>query len=236
MAFSRRILDFFFPRVCPICGGRLSLTEELLCLECLLSIPRTRCHENPTDNDVKNLFELQLPIERAVSFMRYMPGEASANMIKECKYSNGEVASHMVGKFMAKEYAATSNHLFDNIDVIVPVPLAPSRRRERGFNQAECIARGLSEITGIRVEAKSVKRLHFKKSQTYMSKDERTDNVKDAFQCVKPERLEGKHILLLDDTITTGATLISLANSILEKTKNVKFSVLTVGMAEEYMV
>lgn len=235
MTLSRRILDFFFPRICPICGGRLSLSEELLCLECRVSLPRTRCHENPTDNEMKNLFELQIAIERAVAFMRYMPNAVSANLIKECKYANGKAMSNMVGRFVAKEYAATSPHLFDDVDVIVPVPLVPSRKRERGFNQSEVIARGFSSITGIPVDAQSVKRQHFHKSQTYLSDAERMENVKDAFKCVKPDRLSGKHILLLDDTITTGATIISLANAIMDETKDVKFSVLTIGIAGEFM-
>lgn len=233
MSIKHRILDLLFPRICPLCGGILSLTEELLCLECLLSLPRTKYHECPYDNDVKNLFELQIPVERAVSFMRYMPGTDSSKLIKATKYRSGKSMAFMFGKMVAQEYVDAGSRFFDDIDVIVPVPLTPGRKNARGFNQSEAIAKGVSAVTGISVDAKSVRRLRFLKSQTALRKDERLENVDGVFRCVAPQSLAGKHILLLDDIVTTGATLLSLADSIRQKTENVTFSVLTMGITGE---
>ncbi len=236
MTLSRRISDFFFPRICPVCGGRLSLTEEILCLECLLNLPRTKCYENPADNDVKNLFELQIPIERAVSFMRYLQGADSGNMVKAMKYVGGKTLAFKIGILLAEELSTENPGFFEGIDAIVPVPLTRSRKNERGFNQAEMIARGVAEVTGICVDDKSVKRVHFIQSQTKLNYSHRVDNVKGAFECVMPERLKGKHLLIVDDIVTTGATILSLADCVLEKTKDVTFSVLTVGIRKEMIL
>lgn len=228
-----RLLDFLFPRICPICGGRLSLTEEHLCLECLMSLPRTTYSQSPDDNDVKNLFELQIPIVRAGAFMRYMPGKDSARLVGKLKYSTGKKLARFMGRMVAEEYSTARQDFFGGIDVIVPMPLSASRLRERGYNQAEEMAKGISDVTGIAVDTASTRRKHFKVSQTSLTRMEREENVKGAFECVLPERLNGKHILLLDDVITTGSTVLALADSILAKAKGVSFSVLSIGITGE---
>lgn len=233
MTIFHRISDFFFPRICPVCGGRLSLAEEQVCLECLLNLPRTNYINTPTDNEVKNLFELQIPIERAVAFMRYMPGKDSTRLILAIKYKRGKSLALMLGRMMAEEFSEANSDFFEGIDVILPTPLTAKRLRDRGYNQSEMIARGIAEVTGISVDAKSVKRLRFSESQTRLSREERRENVKDAFECVMPEDLDGKHILLIDDIVTTGSTILAVANSILKTTKDVTFSVLTVGVTGE---
>ncbi len=165
--------------------------------------------------------------------MRYMPGKDCARLVGMIKYSGGKTLARYMGRMLAEEYSAAKQNFFEGIDVIVPMPLSTNRLRERGYNQAEEIAKGISDITGIAVDSSSTKRKRFKVSQTSLTRMEREDNVKGAFDCVLPERLNGKHVLLLDDVITTGSTVLALAGSILEKTNGVSFSVLSIGITGE---
>lgn len=134
-----------------------------------------------------------------------------------------------MGRMAAKEFAA--NHFFDGIDAIVPVPLAKKRKRERGYNQSLEIARGVSQITRLPIINNAVKRLSFKGSQTQMSRWQRNDNVEGEFILKDSEAVKGKHILIIDDVVTTGATVISCANEI-GKAGGVKFSVLSLGLTK----
>ncbi|MCQ2254856.1 MAG: ComF family protein [Bacteroidaceae bacterium] len=193
-------------------------------------MPRTAYSRNTKRNEVKNLFELKIPIERAGSFMRYLPNERSASIIKNMKYSHNYGLARMMGRMMAEEFSQPNSDFFADIDVIIPAPLTKKRNTERGYNQAEELARGIVQVVDKQIDTTSVIRRIFKASQTTLSREERTKNVQDAFDCIHPEQLSGKHILLVDDVITTGATLLSLADSILEKTDNVRFSVLSLAI------
>ena len=228
-----RILDFFLPRICPICGGRLSLSEEQLCLSCLLKLPRTAYDTNTKRNEVKYFFELKIPIVRAASYMRYMPNSDSANVIKAIKYHKGKGLAKMMGRMMAEEFSVAKPNFFDGVDMIIPMPLTRKRYRKRGYNQAEELCKGIAEVTNLEINTTAVKRKYFKISQTQLARYERYANVTNAFECVSPKRLNGKHILLVDDVVTTGATLLSLADSIVDQTEGVNFSVLTLGVTGE---
>lgn len=228
-----RILDFFFPRVCPICGGILSLTEDVACLGCLMDLPRTMQISCPEDNELKNIFELQIPVVRAAAFMRYMPKRDSIKIVKKIKYGGGGKLAIMIGRMIAEELLVANPKFFEGIDVIVPLPLTAKRMRERGYNQTEMLAKGVSGVTGIEVDCSSVKRTRFVQSQTSLTREERLENVKGAFKCVCPEQLEGKHVLLMDDVVTTGSSLLALADSIMAETNNVSFSVLALGITGE---
>lgn len=146
------------------------------------------------------------------------------------KYSHNYGLARMMGRMMAEEFSQPNSDFFADIDVIIPAPLTKKRNTERGYNQAEELARGIVQVVDKQIDTTSVIRRIFKASQTTLSREERTKNVQDAFDCIHPEQLSGKHILLVDDVITTGATLLSLADSILEKTDNVRFSVLSLAI------
>lgn len=227
---KHRIADFFFPRICPICGRRLSLTEEGICYSCLISLPRTDYANKTKRNEIKNLFELKINVEHAISFMRYMPKERSASIVKSFKYNHAEKLAITMGRIMAEEIAATAPAIFRDIDIIIPVPISRKRRKERGYNQAEKLAEGVAEIVGKPIDYSAVIRKKFIESQTRLTPTERVENIKDAFDCIHPERLNGKHLLLIDDVITTGATVLSLADTITAKTTNVTFSILSLGI------
>ena len=182
-------------------------------------------------NKLMDKFLLKIDIKRASALMRYVPGSPNTNIVKKIKYKDGQTLAVYMGRMMAETHAPFG--FFNGIDLIIPVPLTRKRRNHRGYNQTELLAKGVSEITNIPIDNVSVVRRQWKVSQTQLNVMQRSENVKDAFDCVKPENLNGKHILLIDDVVTTGSTLLSLADSIVAKTSDVKFSILTLAITAE---
>ena len=225
-----RLADFLAPRRCPVCGGRLQVQEETICAQCNLHLPRTGFSRDAFDNEMARLFWVQLPIERAAALIFYTPKAEATHFIHQLKYANQPEIGEQMGWLTAREMAA--DHFFDGIDVIVPIPLAPKRERERGYNQSLMIARGVSRATGIPVESRAVRRKTYGGSQTQKGRWERRENVTDAFQLVDGRRIAGKHVLLVDDVVTTGATAIACGQQ-LAKAGNVRISILSLGFSKE---
>ena len=182
ISFWRRLLDLISPRLCVVCGHRLSVTEEAICSKCNFHLPRTGFHLNAYDNEMARLFWAQIPIERATAFFYYEPHAQTANIIYELKYKNRSDIGCTVGRMLAKEILPAG--FFDGIDGIVPIPLAKKRLRQRGYNQSEEIAQGVSEITGLPILKKAVRRTVFEGSQTNKGRWERHDNVERVFWLV----------------------------------------------------
>ena len=170
------------------------------------------------------LFWGRIPIERAAAFFYYESHSNTANIIYKLKYK-----SHPEIRKVAVEFQR--DHFFDGIDGIIPVPLAKKRFRQRGYNQSEEIAKGINEITGIPIYTGIVKRTVFKGSQTRRRRWERQENVEYAFSLVDGEPIIGKHILLIDDVVTTGATVIACAKELC-KAGGVRISILSLGLAK----
>ena len=202
------LLDFIFPRQCPICGNRLELDERPLCLKCNMDIPRTMFWEHPYDNPLARMYWGKIPVEKAVAYFYFAPKAGTALMVYGAKYHGRADIVMDLGKMLADEM----NGFFDDIDCIIPVPISIRRMMQRSYNQSDMIARGISKVTGLPIERHAVIRRHFDKSQTHLTRDERIKNV--------------------DDVITTGATTISCANQIL-KAENVKISILSLGYASK---
>ena len=219
ISFWHRLLDLISPQLCVVCGKRLSATEDVICIACNLKLPRTDFSKNPYDNEMAKLFWGRIPIERAAAFFYYESHSNTANIIYKLKYK-----SHPeIGPVMGRK--------FDGIDGIVPIPLAKKRFRQRGYNQSEEIAKGINEITGIPIYTGMVKRIVFKGSQTRRMRWDRQENVEYAFSLVNGEPIIGKHLLVIDDVVTTGATIIACAKELV-KAGNVKISVLSLGLTK----
>ena len=226
-SFWTKLLDLVSPRLCVVCGRRLSPTEQVLCGGCHLKLPRTGFHRQPTDNIMARLFWGIIPVERAAALFYYEGNSPTANILYDLKYHKQPDIGTSLGQAFAQEIKESG--FFEGIDVIVPVPLAKERERQRGYNQSVLIAEGVSQATGLRVEKNILKRLHFAQSQTQLDRWERLKNVEQQFQSLSPETLQGKHVLLIDDVTTTGATLIACAQAMHPKAHNIRFSVLTLG-------
>lgn len=228
ISFWRRLLDLISPRVCVMCGKRLAPTEEVICNKCYFHLPRTEFWLHPYDNVMAKAFWHLIPIERAAAFFYYESHAETANIIYQLKYKDHPEVGSAMGRMMAMEIKSAG--FFDEIDGIVPIPLTKKRYRQRGYNQSEEIAKGVSEETGIPIYSDAVKRVLFAASQTKKGRWARTENVEKAFQF---NRLPAdvKHVLLIDDVVTTGSTVMACAKHLAQEA-NVKISVLSLGFTK----
>lgn len=222
----RSLLSFFVPRHCDICQGMLLDTENTICHLCSTTIT-SQFNEDDTNSPLARLFWGLIPIERAGILFDYQSNLPVSELLVKIKYQgNGDLCMRL-GKSLAIFYQ--SRLFFEGIDLIIPVPLSRARQKKRGYNQSEMISRGLAEVTHITMGAKYVQRIIDNPTQTHLTQAERQKNVESIFQAICPEKLDGKHILLVDDIITTGATITSLANAILAIAPHCTFSVLALG-------
>ena len=229
ISFWHRLLDLISPRLCVVCGHRLSVSEEILCTRCLLHLPRTGFHLNAYENEMAKLFWGQIPVERATAFFYYEAHADAANIIYELKYKNHPEIGEEVGRMFAKEIKPSG--FFDGIDGIIAVPLAKKRQQQRGYNQSEEIAQGVSEITGLPILKKVVRRTVFEGSQTNKGRWERHDNVEHVFELIDAKAVSGRHLLLIDDVVTTGATCLACAKALCQA-GDVRISILSLGFAK----
>lgn len=221
--------EFFFPRWCLVCGRKLLCEEPAVCVSCMSGLPRTGLMNTP-GNEMEQLFWGLVPLERASSLFFYTKGGAVAQLLYAMKYHGRRQLCRQMGELIVEEIGPSG--FFDGIDYLVPVPLHRSRLRKRGYNQSEWLARGISLKTRIPVCTTALGRERNNKTQTHFSSYERWENTLSLFSPA-PEaiQLEGKHILLIDDVLTTGATLVACASA-LSGVKNLRISVLTLAWAK----
>lgn len=237
LSLLSKIIDLCLPRFCPICSNRLSGEEECICMTCNLHLPRTDTWAQPADNEMAKLFWHRMPIVGSCALFYYTGHSPASNILYQLKYGNRPDLGVYMGHLLADE--ALRTQFFDDIDAIVAIPLAKNRKRERGYNQSEAIAQGLSEVSGLPIIKDIVKRKTFVESQTHKNRWERANNVEQIFELGeaylpgsrKNKDMEGKHLLIVDDVCTTGATIISCCREIM-KIEHVRFSVLTIGYAK----
>lgn len=223
------MLDFLFPRLCAGCGRRLASSEKHLCCACLRELPRTNYHLMQT-SPLEQMFWGHIPINRATALF-FFAGDSPRSAIHRLKYRNEPQIGEYLGQVLAEEISESG--FFEGIDCIVPVPLATRRLLSRKYNQCDWIANGVSRQTGIPVVHDAVRRIRNNKTQTRLSTEERWENVEGIFQLVRPESVAGKHVLLLDDVVTTGATTISCAQTLMKAGGDMQFSVAALAMAGE---
>lgn len=253
------LIGVLLPRTCIVCGRPLVPMEEVCCTTCTLDMPLTN-YKASNGNPIERVFWGKIPIVRATGFMKYQPHTPYARIITQLKYNNRRDIGIYLGRLMAKDLVATK--FFENIDLIIPLPLATSRQLTRGYNQSECIARGIQQITNIPIDTTSVKRSKANKKQTQTHKHLRHENVKGIFalthpvlkaspifptplemlvpstdtnnpQTNNPHPLANKHILLIDDIFTTGATLLSCSQA-LSTIPSIRISILCAGVAGQH--
>jgi len=182
------------------------------------------------DNPVEKLFWGRLYLEKASSYFDYKSAGNVSKIMYRFKYRGDRELALAMGRYMAQ--ALYTDGFFEGIDLIIPVPLHKRKKRKRGYNQSELIVKGISETTGIPFNTVHAIRHIYTQSQTRYTSFQRMENVKGVFKINNPELLSGKHILIVDDVLTTGATLTSLGEELL-KVDNVKLSVLTLAVAQQ---
>ena len=220
-------LSLLFPRLCYACGNHLLRNEDLICTECYVVIPRTNYHSED-ENPVSQLFWGRCMIEKAAAFSFYNKGSRIRNLIHNLKYKGIKEIGFELGRIYG--LSLKSSGFIRDIDLIIPVPLHPSKQRIRGFNQSEIISSGIADVTGVPVDIESLSRIIVSATQTKRSRYERWANVEGIFRVMDTENIIGQHILLVDDVITTGSTIESCVNELL-KVEGVKVSVVALAYA-----
>lgn len=203
------LLDIIFPRHCTVCGTILSRTEADICINCNADLPRIEPFRR---KEIEKLFWGIVPVERATSYIYYRKGSPYNNLLHKIKYKNSPETAVRLAAMAAEEFKEEG--FFEGIDLIIPLPLSKKKKRKRGYNQCDYIARGLSQVSGIPVATKCVVRTKSNETQTHKNREERWKNVEGIFAVTAPEELQGRHILLVDDILTTGATIVACAKSI----------------------
>ncbi|WP_444092475.1 ComF family protein [Bacteroides sp.] len=221
--------SLLFPRCCVVCGSPLSRGEECLCTCCNINLPRTGFHLRK-DNPVECLFWGRIPgLKRASSFLFYRKGSDFRRILHLLKYGGYKELGEVMGRYMAAELS--SGGFFDGVDMIIPVPLHRKKQKLRGYNQSEWIARGIASVTGIPLCAECMIREKNTETQTRKSTFERWENVEGIFRLCDTVHFERKHVLLVDDVLTTGATTVACASAF-ARVSGIRISVLTLAVAE----
>ncbi len=198
------IVSLFFPRICLACGNSLMKNEVTLCFYCVYHLPKTDFHFEE-DNPVARQFWGKINFSSAASFYYFTKGSKVQHLVHQLKYKGyKEIGSH-IGKLYGKELLKSP--LFNTVTSVIPVPLHPHKQAKRGYNQAEWFARGLAESMKIELDTGTLIRAHASETQTRKSRFNRWENVKEIFRLNDLGRQAGKHVLLVDDVITTGSTL-----------------------------
>lgn len=237
MALLSNLLSIIYPRTCPSCAGYIGEKGSVFCADCLQNLPRTEqavIRQNETEmillglpHDMVKAAKV-MHLDRAAAFLFYEKDHPIQHVIHQMKYADRPEIGQALGHQAAMEMSMAG--FFEGIDVIIPMPLHPRRMRERGYNQSEYIARGIREVTGLPIDTSHVERVRNTPKQALQKGEERAHNVKEAFAVNHPEALYKKHILLVDDLITTGETMRSCLKA-MKRFRGAKFSVLALCKA-----
>jgi len=232
MKFSGFIDDFlslFYPRVCAACGNSLFKHEEILCTYCLYHLPKTNFHLQK-DTPLDQVFWGRAKFTNTAALYIFQKKGKVQHLVHQLKYKGRPDIGIYLGKLLGNDLAKTD--AFKDVTKVVPVPLHPGKLRKRGYNQSEQIAIGLASALHIEMDSTSFIRAINTETQTRKSRFARWENVKEIFKVNRMDKLANQHILLVDDIITTGATIESAAH-ILTEIEGVKLSVACIGFAKD---
>jgi ComF family protein len=231
MQLSVLVQDFlglFFPELCAACGKNLFRTEQEICSACMYRLPLTYFHQDP-ENRVARQFWGRIPLVQAGAFLYFNKGGRVQNLMHQLKYQKRQQVGEVLGKLYGEQLVQSTG--FIRPDLIIPVPLHPKKLKIRGYNQSECIAKGLVKGLGTEISIRHLIRQVATETQTKKARFSRFENMKEAFELKDAADLNGKHILLVDDVLTTGATLEACAACLL-KNSAIRLSIAVLAFAE----
>ncbi len=233
MALLKEVLHsaahLLYPRLCEGCRLPLLGQERILCISCCFQLPQTGFHDT-AGNEAALRIAGRVPYQHATSFAYFTADGLLQHLLHRLKYSGRKA----IGTYLGEQagYALKASQWINSIDGIIPVPLHPKKEQSRGYNQSNLLALGLSKVLNVPVFGEALMRTRYTGSQTKMSREERVRNVKDAFILNPRSELCGRHALLIDDVLTTGATLESAAAALM-KSNGLKLSICTIGLAKD---
>ena len=220
---TNSLLHLAFPHTCAGCGSDLLDKDQLLCVYCHSALPLTSFHLH-SNNPVEKLFWGRLPITHATAQYYFSKESLVQRLMHAFKYKGNKDLGFFLGKMMG--YQLQQSNRFLHVDALIPLPLFPSKERKRGYNQAAILCEGIAEVLQKPVLKDVVIRTKHTESQTKKSRVERWENMEGRFQLTNEATIQGKHILLVDDVVTTGATLEACGYEIL-RAKDVTLSIAT---------
>lgn len=231
--FTQLASDFIglvYPKLCVVCNGHLLKTEQGFCFTCEQELPRTYDELNPAQNPAARVFWGRFPIEAAASCFVFTGQGKVQELIHNLKYNGRKDAGVAAGNYFGNVLRTISPFL--TADLILPVPLHEDKMHLRGYNQAACFAQGLSEAMNVPYSEKVLLRLKATSSQTRKSREERWENVGEVFAVSSRKKLEGKHVIIVDDVITTGATIEACVLPLLD-IKEIRISIVSIAAARD---
>ncbi len=215
----------FFPHVCAGCGTDNISRQSPVCVHCINSLPLTNFHLH-ANNPVEKYFWGRIPVAGAASLCHFTEGSVIQHLLHQLKYKGNKETGYFLGRVMGAALNATSR--FRDIDVIIPLPLYAERQKKRGYNQSALLCTGIGSVLQRPVIDDAIIRLAATETQTHKNRIERWANMEGKFELIKPAAVAGKHVLLVDDVITTGATLEACGQEIV-KAAGVKLSIATLA-------
>lgn len=227
--WSHNLTDVLFPRVCTVCHTTLVEGEDIMCLKCMLGLPRVGFSDYRENELTRRLASLHAPIERATSLYYHIPDTEYVSLIHDAKYNRRPV----IGRKLARTHAREMEHtgFFDDIDLIIPIPLHFTKEWMRGYNQSREIALGLRDVTGIPVGNNLIAtRPH--STQTRKRASERRANSIGSFRAVDTDDLTSRHVLVVDDVITTGSTILAGLEAIHAASPDTRLSAYSLALAK----
>jgi ComF family protein len=222
------LLSLWYPNVCVGCSRNLLGSEQILCTYCKKALPYTGFCMLP-GNLMEKQFWGKINFERATAFLFFHKQGVTQQLIHKLKYKGRTDVGEWLGRQMGLELL--NIYPFNKANYIIPVPLHHSKERLRGYNQSDYIASGMSQTMNVPVEKKLLFRLRMNETQTRKSRLERWKNVDELFECMQPEKLNGKRILLVDDVITTGSTMEACAQALYDSCSDIKISFVSAAIA-----
>lgn len=222
------VAHILFPQVCNGCGSDLVSKHQLLCLCCTENLYETG-FESLRGNPVEKALWGRLPFYAAMSQYYFSKDSLLQQLIHQFKYKNARNLGIYFGKLMGATLKDTP--IGTTVNALVPLPLFPDKERKRGYNQAALLCEGMSEILGLPVVHDAVRRVRYTSTQTHKTRMDRWQNVEGVFTATANNSIAGKHVLLVDDVITTGATIEACGNAIVEDVPDVTISIATLAYA-----
>ena len=226
-SFLSDFVNLFYPKYCNGCKRTLVRGEKCLCSFCLSNLPKTNFHAYK-ENPVEMVFAGRIPVFRATAFCFFKHGNITQNLIHQLKYKGNKEIGMYLGYLLGQ--TLMENKDFETVDIILPIPLHAKKRKKRGYNQSECIAEGIAKATQKQIDTTSLVRVVETVTQTKKSRYARWENASDIFQLTSANTLTDSHILLVDDIVTTGATIESATQQLLSL-NGIKISIACLGYA-----